>query len=99
MNTLGLGQIHSDLGPWISAGPSTARLVYHPSAEVKTPTFGSPHVGGAYFANCDAYTYFLDMAKTNLATLRCLAARSDGRPIPTHEIPRYGTATEWKASR
>jgi len=98
-NTLGLGQIHSHFGPWIAAGPSTSRHVYDPSADSEAPSFGSPHVGGGYFANCDAYTYFLDMAKTDPKTLRYITERADGHPIDNEKVASYRTASEWKASR
>jgi hypothetical protein len=97
--TLGMGQINSHFGPWIAAGPSTSRYVYHPSRDSKVPTFGSPHTGSCYFANCDAATYFLDMAKTDPKTLRYMADRADGNVIDRERVARYDTAAEWKASR
>ena len=98
VNTLAVGQIHSQLGPWIAAGPSTSRHVYHPSDDSKVPSFGSRHEGGCYFANGDSYVYFLDLRKTPAVVLRDLAGRSDGTLIDHHKLPRYRTAVEWKAS-
>jgi hypothetical protein len=40
VNTLGIGQIASDLGPWIAEGLSTARQVYPPTPE-RPGSFGS----------------------------------------------------------
>ena len=99
VNTLGLGQIHSRLGPWIAAGPSTSRHVYHPSADSAAPTFGGSDEGGCYFVNCDSYAYFLDTAKTDAKTLRNMTRQADGNLIDRESRVEHPTAAEWKAAR
>lgn len=99
VNILGLGQIHSDFGPWLAAGPSTSRYVYHPSETPKAPTFGSLHEGACYFATCDAAIHFLDMAGTDPMTLRYLSGRADGHPIHSRKLLWYKTAADWRAVR
>ena len=43
--TLAIGQIRNTLVPWIAAGTSTARFVYHPADKSGKPSFGGPYVG------------------------------------------------------
>jgi hypothetical protein len=83
VNTLGIGQIHDHFGPWIAAGTSTARHVYHPTEKSPEPTFGSRFGTACYFATCDAAVHFFDMAKVSpevLTIWRC--ARMETRPPP-----------------
>ncbi len=99
--TFGLGQIHSELGPWIAAGPSTSRYVYHPSDEAKAPTFGSRYEGACYFARCDSSTFFLDMNKTPVKLLHNYADRADGAILTDarrRDLALYPTAAQWKAA-
>jgi hypothetical protein len=93
VNTLGIGQIHDHFGPWIAAGTSTARHVYHPTEKSPEPTFGSRFGTACYFATCDAAVHFFDMAKVSPEVLHNLAMRADGNPAPAED---YGTASEWK---
>lgn len=95
--TFAIGQINDELGPWIAAGFSTARHVYHPSDVFMAPTFGSHYDGGCYFVNCDSYAYFLDIDKTPARTLHALATRAGGELIMG--VAQYKTAAEWKAAR
>src|SRR5262249_45205124 len=74
--TVAIGQVHADLGPWIAAGPATARRVAHPTV-ANEPTFGSQFPGRAYFGTGKGNTYFLDMARTNPQTLQFLAECND----------------------
>ncbi|WP_010583822.1 sigma-70 family RNA polymerase sigma factor [Schlesneria paludicola] len=96
--TLALGQIQEKLGPWIAAGPSTARFLIHPSANSKSPTFGSQFPGCAYVASCDGSCYFLDLKRTDKRIVRFMAERADGEVYnPSSDVFRYSTASEWKA--
>jgi len=97
-STLALGQIQDELGPWTAAGLPTARYVYHPTDRANAPTFGGRFDGAAYFANCDSYVYFLDVAKTPARTLYALATRDGGEYVETVSIVRFRDATEWKAA-
>jgi len=98
-NTLALGQIHEQLGPWTAAGAPTARHAYHPSVEHKKPRFGSRHEGAAYFANCDGFAYFFDMASVDVDALRFLAGRFDREITSDAERHRYSSATDWKEAK
>jgi hypothetical protein len=98
-NTLAIGEIYSNLGPWIAAGPSTARFVFPVSAGDKNPSFGSQYKGCAHFANCDGFAYFLDMARTNERVLHFLAQRDDGQIVSGDDYYRYPTVSAWKKSR
>ena len=97
-STLALGQIQDELGPWTAAGLSTARHVYHPTDRRTVSTFGGRFDGACYFANCDSYVYFLDIAKTPARTLYALTTRDGGEFVETDSIVRFRDATEWKAA-
>lgn len=100
VNTLGIGQIRSHFGPWIAAGPSTSRYVYHPSDNVRTPTFGGIEKDACYFATCDAAIHFVVMANTDKTTLKYLTARADGHPIDWNRLSSvHRSFGEWKAPR
>jgi hypothetical protein len=97
-NTLALGQIQDRLGPWTAAGLSTARHVYHPTDGPTVSTFGGRFDGGCYFANCDSYAYFLDVAKTPARTLYALTTRDGREIVQSDSVIRFRDATEWKAA-
>ena len=100
VNILGIGQIRSHFGPWIAAGPSTSRYVYHPSDSPREPTFGGIEKDACYFATCDAAIHFVDMAGTEKTMLRYLTARADGHPIDWHRLTSvHRSRAEWKAPR
>ena len=93
--TVAIGQIHDNLGPWMAAGSSTSRQLFHTSNQTDIPTFGGQHGPAAYFANCDGFPYFLDIAQTPSSQISMLARRDDGRASPDFEF-RYKGITEWK---
>lgn len=93
--TFAAGQIHEQLGPWIAAGPATSRYVFHPAMKHKEPRFGSQHKQSAYFANCDAFCYFLDLGKADQQSLRIAAGRYDGQRSSFRGV-RFPHATAWK---
>lgn len=94
--TLAMGQIHSDFGPWIAAGASTARFVDPPSESSKTPGFGSQHTGAAYFANGDGFIYFWDIGACRPELVHAIAGRDDGVRFDSKTaFSRYKTASEW----
>lgn len=99
INTLAMGQVHTELGPWIAEGPSTARFINHPSVKQKVPGFGSQHPGAAYFANGDAATYFWDIAASKPEALHNFAGRSDKRLVNRNDLSRFPSAMEWEKSR
>ena len=76
-NTLGIGQIAEELGPWIAGGTATSRQLVHPWDGL-TPTFGSQYENGCYFANCDSASYFLVLEETPEEILRKLVTRAGG---------------------
>jgi len=76
---------------------STARHVYHPTDRPTVSTFGGRFDGACYFANCDSYVYFLDVAKTPVRTVHALTTRDGGEFVETDSIVRFRDATEWKA--
>jgi RNA polymerase sigma factor (sigma-70 family) len=96
--TLGIGEIYQSLGPWIAAGPSTARFVFPAGEANKEPSFGSQYKGCAWFANCDAFTYFFDMGRTDKRILQFLAERADGNVVGADDLYRYPTSSAWKKS-
>lgn len=96
--TLAVGQIQNELGPWIAAGPSTARHLFHPAAEAKLPTFGSEHEGAAYFAYLDGSVYFFDMAAIDREQFGFLAGRNDRVHVDVSER-RFPNASAWKKSK
>ena len=96
--TLGAGQIHSELGPWIAAGPSTCRNMIHASVKVETAGFESQHKDGCYVANCDAYCYFLDLRTVNADRLNAAAGRRDGQD-DSLDGHRFQNVMEWKAAQ
>ncbi len=93
--TLAAGQIHSDFGPWLAAGPSTARFFNPPGVKAQTPGFGSKHAGAAYVANGDSYTYFWDMSASKLDAAYAIAGRDDSILFDSNDLARYDSATEW----
>ncbi len=95
VNTIAVGQINSQLGPWIAAGASTARFVNHPSTAQNTPGFGSEHKGAAYFAFGDSSTYFLDMQATDQRILHAIAGRDDMILVARTQIQTHSSAVEW----
>ena len=80
VNTLAMGQVIEDLGPWIAEGLSTARQVHAPTD--KDPgTFGSRYYkSGCYFAFCDSFPCFVKFDQQANAALQLLASRADGIP-------------------
>ena len=98
-NTLAIGQVHSEHGPWIAAGSSTARFINHQDVEAKTPGFGSRHAGCAYFANGDGYTYFWEMATSTPETINSIAGRDDRELIEVETLSRFETAMDWKNAK
>lgn len=94
--TLAIGQIHDRLGPWIAAGASTARFVYHPSDKSGTPSFGGPHAGCAYVANCDGFVYFLDFGITERKIVHYLAQRADDQFVSMTDAIHYENSGAWK---
>ncbi|HTM55392.1 MAG TPA: hypothetical protein VL175_15285 [Pirellulales bacterium] len=80
--TLGIGQIHTDLGPWIAAGTSTARYVYKPDDENAEPSFGGPFSQGWLVSFVDASPYFLDAQELTSDSLRQLTTRDSRQLSP-----------------
>jgi len=95
VNTVALGQVHSDLGPWIAAGSSTSRFLDPPGEQARTPEFGSRHAGAAWFANGDSYTYFLDIAATDPGLIHAVAGRDDGKHFDQSKLPRFESVEKW----
>jgi RNA polymerase sigma factor (sigma-70 family) len=94
--TLAMGQIHSDCGPWIAAGASTARFIDPPSENPKTPGFGSQYPGAAYFANGDGFIYFWDVGACRPALVHAIAGRADSILFDSDTaFSRFTTASEW----
>jgi BlaR1 peptidase M56 len=79
--TLAVGQIHSDLGPWLAAGPSTARYAYPPEGSQGNPSFGSQFKQGWFAATGDASTWFVDAQRANGKGLQLLVQRNDRTPV------------------
>jgi hypothetical protein len=98
VNTLALGQISEQLGPWIAAGHSTSRHVYHQNDTFTAPTFGSGQLG-CYFATCDSFAFFLDVDKTDADTFHALATRAGGEVILPNLVARYKTRKEWMGAQ
>ena len=94
--TLAIGQIQDALGPWTAAGLSTARYVYHPSDRSTAATFGGPLAGACYFATCDGYVFFLDIAKTPARTVYAYTTRAGGEFDGLDPVIRFRDAAEWK---
>lgn len=93
--TLAVGQIHSAFGPWIAAGPATSRFFNPPGVKAQTPGFGGKHVGAAYFANGDSFTYFLDIGASNPEAVLAIAGRDDSILFDQKGLARYESAAEW----
>lgn len=89
VQTLAIGQIHEQPGPWIAAGSSTARFVFHPDVETDEPTFSGEDTAGCFFANCDSSSYFLAFGTTDAETLALLANFADGELVFDENIGRY----------
>jgi hypothetical protein len=78
VNTLALGQVINDLGPWIAEGLATARQAHAPT-DKHPGAFGSLyHKNGCYMAFCDASARFMIFDEKTNAVLQWLAARNDG---------------------
>ncbi len=102
INTLSVGQIHEELGPWIAAGGSTARHVIHPEVEAADGLvgFGSPHRGGGYFSNCDSFVYFFDFAAVSPDLMYGLSGRNDQIGVPRDRSEfNFESALQWKNSK
>ncbi|MGI9515896.1 MAG: hypothetical protein ACR2NP_02520 [Pirellulaceae bacterium] len=89
VQTLAIGQIHEQPGPWIAAGSSTARFVFHPDSETGEPTFSGEDTAGCFFANCDSSSYFRAFSEIDSETLAALAAYADGTYVFDQKIGRY----------
>ncbi|MCB7130409.1 MAG: DUF1559 domain-containing protein, partial [Candidatus Brocadiales bacterium] len=100
--TLAIGQINSNLGPWIAAGLSTSRHVYYPFLS-KKPSFGSPFKGAAFFALGDSSTHLIDLEKTNPNVLEAFSTSNGHEPSPWEELAvfrsGYNSIEKWKKSR
>lgn len=99
VNTMAMGQVHDQPGPWIAAGASTARFLDPPGEQPQTKGFGSRHSGAAWFANGDGYTYFLDVAATYPRLIHALAGRNDGQPFNQDGLARFTAVDEWLQSK
>lgn len=82
VKTLGIGQIKTELGPWIAAGLSTARYVYKPDDENAEPSFGGPFSEGWLVSFVDGSPYFLLAPELTSDGLRQLTTRGSSQPAP-----------------
>lgn len=94
--TLGVGQVNDELGPWIAAGPSTSRRLFHPSEPAPEPAFGSRYKGCAYFATSDGFSFFMDMGRSNKAIVDGLPTRAGGEAGESTDYFRFQSVAEWK---
>lgn len=80
VNTLGIGQIHNDLGPWIAEGLGTARQLFAATKE-SPASFGSRYGEGAMFATVDSMPGFFAINKKSMPILQKMATRSGGELV------------------
>lgn len=80
--TIGIGQIRSELGPWIAAGGSTSRYMYLPNDETTQPRFGGPFGQGWLVTFVDASPCFLATERIPEGDLRRLTTRDDRDVAP-----------------
>jgi len=88
-DTLALGQISSELGPWIAAGKSSARFVSAADKNSEIANFGGAIPGTAFFVRCDGSVRFVDLTGTSPLGLQALATRSAGDSLLIREHVRY----------
>lgn len=81
--TIGIGQIRTQLGPWTAAGSSTSRYVYLPADETAQPRFGGPFSQGMLVSFVDAAPYFLLTETIAEDDLRQLTTRDDREVAPS----------------
>jgi len=95
--TLAIGPITTQLGPWTAAGSSTSRHLYHPSEGKSEASFSGRYKDACYFAKCDGSVHFIDLARSTPIGLRAIVTRSgrDGRAIPGN-VRSYTSAEEWR---
>lgn len=80
--TIGIGQIRSELGPWTAAGSSTSRYMYLPADETNEPRFGGPFSQGFLVNFVDAAPNFLLTETIAEVDLRQLTGRADREVAP-----------------
>jgi hypothetical protein len=80
--TIGIGQIRHDLGPWTAAGSSTSRSMYTPADETLRPRFGGSFRQGFLVNFVDAAPYFLVTETIPEDDLRELTTRDNRQVSP-----------------
>ncbi len=96
-NTLAIGQVSQELGPWIAAGNSTARFIRHPNDIGNSPNFGGVDSDAAFFVFCDGSVKFIDLFGSRPTGLKALATRS-GNDVSTiqNQIKFYDSAAQFR---
>jgi len=81
VDTIGFGQIRTQLGPWLAAGSSTSRYVYFRPDEPRFPTLAGPWGQGYLVGLLDASPAFLVTETIPEAELRRFVGRADREPV------------------
>ncbi len=98
-NTLAIGQISKELGPWIAAGHSTARFIRHTgeSEEEQPPNFGGVDHDAAFFVFCDGSMSFIDLLGSQPEGLKALATRSANDNLNfENQVEFYDSAAQFR---
>jgi hypothetical protein len=96
-NTLAVGQVSDSPGPWIAAGYSTSRHLYHPTERGDLPSFGSRHKEACFFALCDASISFIDLRRSTAAGLAAITTRAAGDGgLLEGNVRSYRTVDAWR---
>ena len=99
LNTLAVGQVIANPGPWTAAGESTSRFVYHPSVG-ETISFGSKFEQACYFSKCDGGIVFLDLANSTPVGLNALVTRAgDDKTSIAGNVRIYNSVEEWEKAK
>jgi hypothetical protein len=100
VNTLAVGQISDNFGPWIAAGLATSRYMYHPIEGTDQPSFGSQYENACHFAKCDGSLSFIDLRRSTAAGLAAITTRAaqDGEQMRGN-VKSYKSAAQWRQAR
>jgi hypothetical protein len=79
--TMGIGQIATNLGPWLAAGSSTSRYVFAPQDKTNQAGFSGPYRQGWLVGFVDAAPYFLATENILPRELHPLVTRAGGEVV------------------
>ena len=99
MSTLAFGQIHDHLGPWMAAGSSTSRFLFHPLERGESASFGSQYGDFCHVSKCDGHVNFMDIKNSTAIGLTAHVSRAGkDEQLLIGNLRNYKNVAEWKAT-